>query len=100
MNYKNPYEKLSGKLNNRKLVNAGFSEKTYDTGSVKLNYVVGPKNGPSLLLIPAQMGMWESYKKVLLPLSKIFQVYAIDVRVMESLLGHRGIIHGKLLVRT
>lgn len=27
MNYKNPYEKLSGKLNNRKLVNAGFSEK-------------------------------------------------------------------------
>ena len=80
MNYKNPYEKLSGKLNNRKLVNAGFSEKTYDTGSVKLNYVVGPKNGPSLLLIPAQMGMWESYKKVLLPLSKIFQVYAIDVR--------------------
>src|SRR5574337_1600699 len=74
------YEKLSGKLNNRKLVNAGFSEKTYDTGSVKLNYVVGPKNGPSLLLIPAQMGMWESYKKVLLPLSKIFQVYAIDVR--------------------
>ena len=37
MNYKNPYEKLSGKLNNRKLVNAGFSEKTYDTGSVKLN---------------------------------------------------------------
>ena len=80
MNYKNPYEKSSGKLNNRKLVNAGFSEKTYDTGSVKLNYVVGPKNGPSLLLIPAQMGMWESYKKVLLPLSKIFQVYAIDVR--------------------
>lgn len=42
--------------------------------------MVGPKNGPSLLLIPAQMGMWESYKKVLLPLSKIFQVYAIDVR--------------------
>lgn len=80
MNYKNPYEQLSGKLNNRKLINAGFSEKTYDTRSVKLNYVVGPNNGPSLLLIPAQMGIWESYKKVLLPLSKHFQVYAIDVR--------------------
>ena len=27
MNYKNPYEHLSGKLNNRKLITAGFSEK-------------------------------------------------------------------------
>ncbi len=26
MNYKNPYEHLSGKLNNRKLIAAGFSE--------------------------------------------------------------------------
>ena len=80
MSYNNPYEYLSGKLENKKLINAGFSEKTYDTGTVKLNYVVGPKNGPSLLLIPAQMGMWESYKKVLIPLSKIFKVYSIDIR--------------------
>ena len=80
MFYKNPYEYLSGKLENKKLINAGFSEKTYDTGTVKLNYVIGPKNGPSLLLIPAQIGMWESYKKVLIPLSKIFQVYSIDIR--------------------
>ena len=78
--YKNPYEHLSGKLNDRKLIAAGFSEKTYDTGNVKLNYVVGPNNGPSLLLIPAQIGIWESYRKVLLPLSKIFHIYAIDVR--------------------
>ncbi len=49
--YKNPYEHLSGKLNDRKLIAAGFSEKTYDTGNVKLNYVVGPNNGPSLLLL-------------------------------------------------
>lgn len=80
MNYKNPYEHLSGKLHNKKLASAGFSEKTYDTGSVKLNFVVGPDNGPSLLLIPAQIGTWESYTKVLLPLSKFFQVYAIDIR--------------------
>lgn len=80
MSYKNPYEYLSGKLNNTKLINAGFLEKTYDTGNVELNYIVGPNNGPSLLLIPAQIGTWESYKKVLLPLSKIFQVYAIDIR--------------------
>ncbi len=80
MNYKNPYEYLSGNLNNQKLINAGFLEKTYDTGEVKLNYIVGLDNGPSLLLIPAQMGMWESYKKVLIPLSKKFQVYVIDIR--------------------
>ena len=96
MNYKNPYEHLSGKLNNRKLIAAGFSEKTYDTGTVKLNFVVGPNNGPSLLLIPAQIGIWESYKKVLLPLSKIFQVYAIDVRGH----GKSSWTPGRLLVRT
>lgn len=80
MTYQNPYERLSGQLNDKKLLKAGFSEKTYDTGKVRLNYVVGPDNGPSLLLIPAQMGMWESYKKVLIPLSKKFQIYAIDIR--------------------
>ena len=78
MNYKNPYEYLSGKLSNQKLINAGFSERTYDTGNVKLNYIAGPKNGPALLFIHAQIGMWESYKKVLIPLSQNFQVYAVD----------------------
>ncbi len=48
MNYKNPYEYLSGKLSNQKLINAGFSERTYNTGNVKLNYIAGPKNGPAL----------------------------------------------------
>lgn len=43
MNYKNPYEYLSGKLSNQKLINAGFSERTYNTGNVKLNYIAGPK---------------------------------------------------------
>lgn len=80
MNYKNPYEYLSGKLNDQKLSDAGFSEKTYDTGEVRLNYIAGPDNGPALLLIPAQMGTWESYKKVLIPLSKKFHVYAMDIR--------------------
>lgn len=34
MNYKNPYEKLSGKLNNRKLVNAGFQKKLMIQGAL------------------------------------------------------------------
>lgn len=80
MNYSNPYEHLSGQLNNHKLLKAGFLEKSYDTGEVKLNYIVGPNNGSNLLLIPAQMGTWESYKKVLITLSKRFKVYVVDLR--------------------
>lgn len=78
--YENPYQYLSGNIGDKKLIRAGFEEKLYDTGQVKLNYVVGPDNGPNLLLIPAQMGTWESYGKVLIPLSQQFKVYAIDIR--------------------
>lgn len=66
------------------LVDAGFSEKQFDTGEVRLNYVVGPNNGPALVLIPAQMGIWETYMPNLLPLSAAFQVYAVELR------GHGG----------
>ena len=69
-----------GNIGDKKLIRAGFEEKLYDTGQIKLNYVVGPDNGPNLLLIPAQMGTWESYGKVLIPLSQQFKVYAIDIR--------------------
>jgi putative hydrolase or acyltransferase len=78
--YENPYQYLSGNIGDKKLIRAGFEEKLYDTGQIKLNYVVGPDNGPNLLLIPAQMGTWESYGKVLIPLSQQFKVYAIDIR--------------------
>ncbi|MEX2804696.1 alpha/beta fold hydrolase [Streptococcus sp. H31] len=78
--YQNPYIYLSGQLTNKKLIQAGFTENTYDTGEVLLNYIVGPNKGPCLLLLPAQMGTWESYKKVLLPLSQHFHVYAMDIR--------------------
>jgi hypothetical protein len=33
----------------------GFTEKQFNTGEVMLNYVEGPDNGVSLLLIPGQM---------------------------------------------
>lgn len=63
----------------KKFREAGFKECRFNTGEIKLNYVVGPDNGPALVLIPAQMGTWESYAKVLLPLSDDFQVYAVDI---------------------
>ena len=59
---------------------AGFEECKFDTGEVTINYLIGPASGPALVLIPAQMGTWESYQRVLLPLSKQLQVYAVDIR--------------------
>jgi len=80
MIYSNPYQHLSGDISNPKIEEAGFQELQFDTGQVKLNYVVGPNNGPALVLVPAQMGIWESYKKVMTPLSLKFQVYVLEIR--------------------
>ena len=59
---------------------AGFIEQLLDNGEMKLNYVVGPDNGPALVLIPGQRLSLESYQRSLPLLSKKFQVYAVDVR--------------------
>jgi len=78
--YTNPYEHLSGTVELPVLTAVGFKELQHNTGKIKLNYIEGPSNGRPLVLIPAQMGTWESYHKVLVPLSKYFHVFAIDVR--------------------
>ncbi|MDN7240878.1 alpha/beta hydrolase [Planococcus sp. N028] len=78
--YENPFEQLSGTITTKKIVEAGFHEKQFHTGKVNLNYVVGPNNGPAMVLIPAQMGIWESYQKVMVPLSKKFQVFVVEIR--------------------
>jgi pimeloyl-ACP methyl ester carboxylesterase len=64
----------------QELASAGFAQRQFNTGEVTLNYVEGAANGTPLVLIPAQMGTWESYAKVLLPLLRHFHVYALDVR--------------------
>ena len=58
----------------------GFEEKRFNTGEIEINYVVGPKNGPLLVLIPGQGADWTNYKKVLPLLSERYHVYAVDVR--------------------
>jgi len=58
----------------------GFSENQFDAGKATLNYVEGPDNVQPLILIPGQAGTWQSYEKVLGPLSKTFKVYSVDVR--------------------
>ncbi|HRZ41883.1 MAG TPA: alpha/beta fold hydrolase [Bacteroidales bacterium] len=58
----------------------GFIEKQFNTGAVTLNYVEGPKNGPSLLFIPGQMEFWQGYNLVLPYFSKKYHVFVVDVR--------------------
>lgn len=64
----------------KKIRKAGFEEQRFHTGEIEMNYVVGPNNGQPLVLVPAQMGTWESYQRVLLPLSKKLHVYSVDIR--------------------
>ena len=59
---------------------SGFEEKKLFTGEININYAAGPKNGQALVLIPGQTVSWENYEKVVEPLSKSFQVFAVDVR--------------------
>lgn len=61
-----------------------FTEKKLLRNNLKINYIEGPDNAQPLILIPGQGGTWESYKQVLVPLSKSYKVYAVDVR------GHGG----------
>jgi pimeloyl-ACP methyl ester carboxylesterase len=64
----------------RRVRRAGFVETTFETGAVRINYVVGPPRGRPLVLVPAQTGTWESYQRVLPALAETFHVYALDVR--------------------
>lgn len=78
--YANPYDRLSGTIDLPRIVAAGFEERHFEAGTATINYVVGPDNGRPLVLIPAQTGIWESYQRVLVPLSRTFRVFAVDVR--------------------
>jgi len=73
-------QKPNRKLLNKSISQVGFEENIFDTGEVKLHYLVGPNNGIPLVLIPAQGLSLESYQRVFVPLSKDFQVFAADVR--------------------
>jgi pimeloyl-ACP methyl ester carboxylesterase len=64
----------------KEIESAGFEEHQFHTGEIEMNYVVGPNNGPALVLVPAQMSTWESYQPVLTRLSQKFQVYSVDIR--------------------
>ncbi|MDO4260409.1 MAG: alpha/beta hydrolase [Actinomycetaceae bacterium] len=79
MTYVNPFLHAPLPMD-RALSEAGFTEKQVPLSTVTLNYVEGPANGTPLLLLPAQMGIWRSYYKVLPTLSQHFHVFSVDIR--------------------
>jgi len=58
----------------------GFQEHSFTIENITLNYVEGPQNGPSLLLIPGQMESWQGYKCVMPQLAQRFHVFVPDLR--------------------
>ncbi|MFI0420718.1 alpha/beta fold hydrolase [Spongiactinospora sp. 9N601] len=77
--YRNPFEGQREPLT-PELVKAGFRQESAEFGGVLVNYVRGPEAGVPLLLVPGQMSLWSSYRKVLPDLARRFTVYAVDVR--------------------
>lgn len=57
---------------------AGYVEKTAHVNGVALCYAEGPPNGPSLVLLHAQLLDWFSYHRVLPALAARFHVFCID----------------------
>ncbi len=61
-----------------------ISERTFDTGTVVLNYAEGPPSGPPLVMLHAVTGRWQSFLSLIPTLTTRYQIFALD---------HRG--HGK-----
>ena len=57
-----------------------LEEKTYDTGTVSINFGEGPPSGPPLVLLHGAGGRWLSFMTVIPQLAKEWHVYALDHR--------------------
>lgn len=94
-NYANPYLHKPLPMSQH-IREAGFVEKQVKLSHITMNYVEGPKNGPPLVLVPAQMGTWQSYYKVLPILAKQFWSLLLMFADMGAVAGHLAIIPGIL----
>jgi pimeloyl-ACP methyl ester carboxylesterase len=77
--YRNPFEGQREPLPPA-LARAGFRQGFAESDGVLINYVRGPEAGVPLLLVPGQMSLWSSYRRVMPKLARRFTVYAIDIR--------------------
>jgi pimeloyl-ACP methyl ester carboxylesterase len=55
-------------------------EKTFDAGSVTLNYVEGPASGRPLILLHGATTRWQTFSTILPILSMRYHTYALDLR--------------------
>ncbi|MDO8963623.1 MAG: alpha/beta hydrolase [Coriobacteriia bacterium] len=64
----------------RRLSRLGFVSIELRVRGITIHYVEGPRRGPTLLLIPGQSMIWDSYARALPLLVEHFHVVAVDVR--------------------
>jgi len=69
-NYVDPWHKAVN--------DAGFVQKSAQIGTANISYAEGPKNGPALVMLHAQMEDWFDYSRVLPQLSKTYHIFVID----------------------
>ncbi|MEV4895524.1 alpha/beta hydrolase [Nonomuraea sp. NPDC055795] len=77
--YRNPFEGQREPLP-PELARAGFRQEFATFDGTVLSYVRGPEAGVPLLLVPGQMSLWSSYRRVMPELARQFTVFAVDVR--------------------
>ena len=58
----------------------GFKEEICDSGLVKINFAVGPDNGPPLVLLHGLGRRWQVFDPLIPALSKNWHIYAPDLR--------------------
>lgn len=58
---------------------AGFESRKYSVEGTSIHFVVGPENGPALLLLPGQGVDWKTYARVMPDLSRDFHVFTVDI---------------------
>ncbi len=59
---------------------AGLVERTFDTGSVQLNYAEGPVHGPPLMLLHGLGRRWQVFLPLIPALSLRWHIFAPDLR--------------------
>lgn len=77
--YRNPFEGQREPLP-PELAKLGFEHEFASFDDVVIHCVRGPRAGVPLVLLPGQMSLWSSYRKVMPALARQFTVYAVDVR--------------------
>src|SRR5262249_53377431 len=57
-----------------------LTEKTFDTGTLIINYAEGPAHGVPLVLLHGGTGRWQTFLTVLPLLAMRYHIYALDLR--------------------